>query len=73
MNIEEIEERSEEANHMEEYFQKAEKAQVLYCSDHDREFFDFEVCPECEIEKQYFLAEKGDLEAQKWVERRNLE
>lgn len=32
------------------YFKKAENAQVLYCENHDRKFFDFEVCPWCESE-----------------------
>jgi hypothetical protein len=60
MNLEEIKERFRstpaEANRMEEFLKKAENAQVLYCSDHDREWFDFEGgCPGC-------LGEKLDFE-----------
>jgi hypothetical protein len=48
-----------------EYFEKAEKAEVLYCEDHDREFFNFEECPGCLEERRDFEASmriKGDLE-----------
>jgi|GEM_PF-5304769 len=59
MNIEQIKERfrltPEEANRMEEFLKKAANAQVLFCQNHDREFFDFEgECPVCIAEKLEF-------------------
>ena len=68
MNIEEIKEHfrltPEEVNRMEEFVKKAEKAQVLFCDLHDKEWFDFEDgCPACLEETKSFLDEM------RWKER----
>jgi hypothetical protein len=45
----------DEFRSMVEYQRKAENAQILYCTDHDREYFDFEKqCDECIREKLEF-------------------
>lgn len=56
-----------EYKHLENYFEKARTVEVNFCQDHDREFLQGEKCPICFEEEQFFLAEKGDSEAQRWV------
>jgi hypothetical protein len=42
---------------IQEYMNKAEKADILYCGSHDSEHFDFERCPACEKEEREFADE----------------
>jgi hypothetical protein len=51
----------DEYRRMVEYQKKAEVATVLYCEDHEREYFDFEKqCDECIHEKLEFDYERKE-------------
>jgi hypothetical protein len=46
-----------ELKRIQSYLEKAENAEVKYCEDHDREYFDFEfqgLCPVCWEEMLWF-------------------
>jgi hypothetical protein len=53
----------EQIQKFEEYQKKAEHAKILYCPDHDREYFDFETegCPICFEEESWFRYETGRM------------
>jgi hypothetical protein len=54
----------DEYKSMLEYQRKAEVAQVLYCTDHELEYFDFEQkCSECireKLEYNYVMEQEGN-------------
>lgn len=70
MNIEEMVEMlhltKADAKRATEYWHKAEKSELRYCKEHDREFYDFEfegMCPICYEDKLWWDFEHGDQEA----------
>lgn len=70
MNIEEFSKRlgltREQTQRVKTYWEKAEKSEVKYCKDHDREFYPFEfenMCPVCYEERLWFKFEHGDQNA----------
>jgi hypothetical protein len=70
MNIEEMAKRfglsNIEVEHIQSYMEKAAKAELRYCEDHDREFFDFEYGGKCLSCFQESLEwEIEDIEAEK--------
>jgi hypothetical protein len=57
---------SAEIERMRAYMEKAENAEVKYCKDHDREYYDFEFqgqCPICFEERLWSRYEHGDEQA----------
>jgi hypothetical protein len=48
----------DEYKNMIEYQKKAEYARILFCKNHNIEYFNFEKCPECIHEKVEFESEK---------------
>ena len=57
---------------IESYIEKAKTAEVLYCEDHDREYYDFEFegkCPICFEEDLWSKAEHGDEQARQVLEK----
>jgi hypothetical protein len=77
MNLEEMVKRlgitSTEVKSMQDYLEKAENAEVKYCEDHDREYYDFEFqgqCPICFEERLWWKYEHhGDEQARQILEK----
>jgi hypothetical protein len=61
-----------ELNRIQSYLEKAENAEVKYCEDHDREYYDFEFqgqCPICFEERLWWKYEHGDEQARQILEK----
>jgi len=61
-----------EQKHIQSYTEKAEQSKIRYCSEHDREYFDFEfegMCPACYEEKLWSRYEHGDEQARQILEK----